>query len=337
MASDKLIMFFKGIKNNASHTKKVKYPAGIATYIKVAGQAVKLIKNNDEKTLTNDQVALAFLRRFTFFTVAFFAVRRNSEVLTLKASSVINRKEFSIIQLSHTKNDQLAIKKHQSIVPSIGWLNLADPHRLLQIWINIICAWHKNVPSPAHDPYIFPILTGKNRGMHLSADSARKDIAVVIRTSDPDAANESIFSARKGGAQFYTAEGDRNVAHSLGGWSTTDQLDNTYAPIKLEELARNAIALATKGVRKAAAIHVLDCFEQFATTDSATNKKREDNSNNISDIFCKLLCAFGPLLEPKFVLNRAPNFTSKIHNICNNDKRISQFKQWWSISAPAKH
>jgi hypothetical protein len=194
---------------------------------------------------------LVALRRKALAAIGFLGVRRNAEIQALLIKHLIPASEAEgfWVYVACAKNDRYGTG-NRTFIPRIVEAGHGDPYVIICTYLLAYAHWGEYMLDldpdclPAwRDRPLFSKLKGKDAGAPLADRSVREDIEAGLRSS---AHEPELPSHRKGGAGFYSKAGgvDRQIAYLLGGWAMTDMLNQIYAPVTPEELARRAAEIA---------------------------------------------------------------------------------------------
>ena len=232
--------------------------------------------------------------------LAFFGVRRASEVAALRIKDVQVEPDGSMLSLSvrQQKSDQYGVGQQSRMVAIPSWGG-ACPVQLAIGW-----QWFRSW-MVKHRDYADRLSQLGNEG-HLLVGLARARFGLGLASSGIAASWKKCFSGRllsprKGGARFYVVNGmPRETTQSLGGWRSPAVMENVYIRARSEEAApeiRAAVDKARRGLE--VELFVIDLDREVSAEATVA---LGDPEGDEARIWCQRFRSVRDLLVPSIVL-----------------------------------
>ena len=283
---DQLRAFWEGLKRQCSHDTRVKEPLAISdveSLLQNGAKAAVQVNTPQVPVWEKVRVPLLALRLAAEIAIAFFAVRRNAEVVALRLGEVFLPEGLSdwCIKVVKAKNDQLG-KGHRAWVPHIPSWGDASPACIIQSWIKARTGLLVSLDRTGHlsgapvdtvddvspRDILFPGLARNKWGLQVTPQALTNDLSKFVKAGEGASFTPS---PRKGGAKFYlTHDLGRDEVQSQGGWRSKRSLDDVYGVIGNDELRVKVSQSAGRAakIRKiqelVAFIRLLDLANPFA-------------------------------------------------------------------------
>ena len=255
-------VFWSGVKRSCVHSTVEKVPLLFADVHQTCQQAqrsaVHLRQAVGGPDLAPGGVGLGqmlphamALRGAVSVSLAFFGVRRASEIAALRVKDV--RVDLTggllVMDVRQQKNDQFGVGQISRVVALPAWGD-ACPVRLAADWL-----WFRSWLAGARD-YAARLAAAGEDGPFL-VGLARSRFGLGLAASGVSASWKKCFegkslSPRKGGARFYVVNGmPRETTQDLGGWKSPAVMEGVYVRARSEEAIpemRDAVSRACRGL-----------------------------------------------------------------------------------------
>ena len=220
-------LFWQGLKKRADHTRRQ------------VKRAISLSELLGLQTARLSISSPAGLRDAALAGVAFFGIRRISEVLMLARSDFQKSGDCYSVWIRQQKNDPCGRGMH-CWIPSLPHLQACCPVALLDSWFQL---WDATWGSS--DAHVFCV-TNQKEAKPISADSWRKVISNHFKTDSA----VGTHSLRKGGASWFKHETSLadDIVQSQGGWTNPETMQQCYTS-RSDDDVRKAIASAALSSR----------------------------------------------------------------------------------------
>ena len=255
-------VFWSGIKRSCVHSTVEKLPllfADVHQACQRARSSVELLKQAvGGPDLAPGGIGLGqmlphamALRGAVSVSLAFFGVRRASEIAALRVKDVHldTTGGLLVMDVRQQKNDQFGVGQVSRVVALPAWGDSCPVH-LASDWL-----WFRSWLSGSRD-YAGRLAAAGEEGPFL-VGLARPRFGLGLAASGVSASWKKCFegrslSPRKGGARFYVVNGmPRETTQDLGGWKSPAVMEGVYVRARSEEAIpemRDAVSRACKGL-----------------------------------------------------------------------------------------
>ena len=196
----------------------------------------------------------AAVRNTAMVAVAFFGLRRSTEVIAMKLKDVVEDDANGInLAVRCQKNDQRGLGQI-CFIPHILAMKANSPAMVLREWMALR---RTLVASEDIEGPLFITTTGK-KGSPVSYDSFRKHIQEAF------GASLATHSLRKGGAVYYARAGVvEDATRQQGGWRTTTVMNSIYTTLNQKEVQQELMRVVNV---TSAACTVRNTFKLLGTS-----------------------------------------------------------------------
>ena len=255
-------VFWSGVKRSCVHSTSEKLPLLFSDVLKACQLAQESVENLKRAVggpdLAPGGVGLGqmlshamALRGAVSVSLAFFGVRRASEIAALRVKDVHRDAASGLVVLNvrQQKNDQFGVGQVSRMVAMPAWGD-ACPVRLTSEWL-----WFRSWLAVSRDYADRLAIAGEEGPFFVGL--ARSRFGLGLAASGISASWKKCFegrslSPRKGGARFYVVNGmPRETTQDLGGWKSPAVMEGVYVRARSEEAVpemREAVQKACKGL-----------------------------------------------------------------------------------------
>ena len=310
-------VFWSGIKRSSVHSTTEKVPLMFSDVHSACLQGHKSVERLKQAAggpdLAPGGVGLGqmlphamALRASVSVALAFFGVRRASEIAALRVKDVRLDLDDGLLAMHvrQQKNDQFGVGQVAKVVALPAWGG-ACPLQLTSgwLWFRSWLARHRNYTGR---------LSVEDEDGFLLVGLARARFGLGLAASGVTASWKKCFegrnlSPRKGGARFYVVNGmARETTQELGGWRSAAVMEGVYVRARSEEAVpemREAVGKACKGLEVESFVADLD-REVCADTSEALGAEAGAEAR----VWCHRFRSVRDLLVPAVVLPIRENF-----------------------------
>ena len=256
-------VFWKGLKRSCSHTKLDKEALTLDAVLNVMRDGLAAFERvpSDPAAFPTwyprNKPSIACLRTAACVAIAFFCIRRTSEVTQLRTDDLAGPGSDGVftITIRRQKNDQEGLGQVATLPPMSAW-GKACPTRILRYWLTVrdllrsTCDREGRMAAGAN---MDPLRTAPRNPLFTNIRGPRWGLA--LRTDALNAALRTYFqrlvSPRKGGTQFYLANAaPRAAVQSQGGWRSQATMDAVYARFASANVAQEVLQAAERGAQE---------------------------------------------------------------------------------------
>ena len=313
--------FWQGLKRSCHHKSKEKEALKLQEVValmqdgKEAYDAVPSDPCVFAAWAHDNKHAIASIRTAACVSIAFFGIRRASEVVQLACSDVTNQPDGSIsLTIRRQKNDQVGIGQLSTIPPfrtrpdacpvkTIGyWITIRDLLRVACDREGRLAPYADLDPnkSATKDP-LFVNLRGPRWGFALSTESLNSAMRSHFNR---------LVSPRKGGTQFYLQHAaPRAAVQSQGGWRSQATMDAVYARFASDNVATEVMQAASRGEND---LKVANFLADLAQPPEALHFIDELERETEARKWVIRLGILKPYLTPRRVHHEVPEFITQI-------------------------
>ena len=335
--------FWKGLKIQCSHVVTSKVPMTVAQVrsllSSVAFEPTPEFSRGTFSKVCAERSWILRLRLAASVAIAFFGIRRLSEVLALRMCDVsVHPSGLGLlVTISSQKNDRLGVGM-TAVIPKVALWKEACPVAIILKWkaARVKCLEQDGVPPEDFvNTRLVVNLANNSYGTVMSTSSAINAVRAFFEA-------ESTPSARKGGTQYYVAAGaDQAFTQTQGGWRSEATMNRIYKALDAVTMLGLACNFSEISVRHLTFVSSLQQLSALRLLDVPANSTlppaiRDDQVNELTRVVARLY-KYRASMDANSILLHCPDFGAIMDHLlgdirCTGEcaRRLTAMRQSWT-------